>query len=78
MLFYHLPGQTRITMVRKFGQRRKTRAEVFGPAGVWIRLYHGKRRESSACSAFSFPEVAARAQLDLKSALPLGGARFDY
>ena len=36
----------------------------------------GKRRESSACSAFSFPEVATRAQLNPKNAPVLGDAPF--
>jgi hypothetical protein len=35
----------------------------------------GKRRESSACSAF-FPEVATRAQLNPKNAPVLGDAPF--
>ncbi len=35
MLFYHLPEQTRIQMVRTHGQRRWKRAPVLGPAGAW-------------------------------------------
>jgi cation diffusion facilitator CzcD-associated flavoprotein CzcO len=34
-LFYHLPEQTRIDMVRTYGRRRRKPVEVLGPAGAW-------------------------------------------
>jgi thioredoxin reductase len=34
-LFYRLPEQTRIDMVRTYGQRRGKPVEVLGPAGAW-------------------------------------------
>jgi Pyridine nucleotide-disulphide oxidoreductase len=35
MVFYHLPEQIRIDVVRTYGQRRGTPLEVLGPSGSW-------------------------------------------
>lgn len=35
MVFYHLPEQIRVAMVRTYGQRRGTPLEVLGPTGSW-------------------------------------------
>jgi cation diffusion facilitator CzcD-associated flavoprotein CzcO len=35
MVFYHLPEQIRVGVVRTYGQRRGTSLEVLGPAGSW-------------------------------------------